>query len=276
MGTFAGHVLPGFLFIIIGIWHIVQFTRTYFKRGTNGKFVSNTYFDNVSCLNNKLPCESLLKVVATTIHFIIELITGFRDNDGFVNWGNTQHMALVTLFCFQGVVEILVHNRINVPRNLQYIAGIVAFAFESFIFSQHLHGREMVDTKMHITIVILAAICAILFALEMQNRNSITMALAARFVLILQGVWLVEIGFIIFPPSNFKTTWSLMDHNYLEWISATLGFEAAFILLFILLTWLFFAMVNGRVFEAKEAHEKTFNDDTYHLLDQEEQNNNEL
>lgn len=236
----------------------------------------------------------LLWISTVTVQYhrmVFQLIHGYRKNDGFVNWGNTQHMALVMLFCFQSLVEILVHNNINVPHNMNYIACTIAFAFEAFIFSQHLHGREMVDTQvllqiflpaplwsilfqMHVTIVVLAAICAILLALEMQNRNSMSLALTTRFVIILQGVWLVEIGFVIFPPSKyFESAWSLMDHSYSEWLSATLGFEAAFILLFILFTWLLFAMLNGQLFNSKHSGSIEFNEEGYTLL-QEQINNN--
>jgi len=275
MGTFAGHVLPGILFIAFGTWHVVQFIRTYFRNGEKRKFKSNTYFESASCISGKLPCESVLKIVATTIHFTIEVIRGYRGNGGFVNWGNTQHMALITLFWCQGIFEVMVHNRINLPPNLNYITSIVAFAFEAYIFSQHLHGREMVDTKMHVTIILLAAICAILFSLEMCNRRSITLALTGRFVLILQGIWLVEIGFVIFPPANFVTTWKLDDRNYGEWLSATLGFEAAFILLLISLTWLVFAAINGQLVKESSIKGKMLDTEGYHLLEQEEQNNDE-
>lgn len=59
-------------------------------------------------------------------------------------------MALVSLFWVQAVIEILVHNRVNVPGNINYVAIIIAFIFEAFVFSQHIHGREMVDTQVHI------------------------------------------------------------------------------------------------------------------------------
>lgn len=125
---------------------------------------------------------------------------------------------------------------------------------------------------MHIAVIILALTTALLLALEMRNRESVTLVMVTRYVIILQGSWLVEMGFVIFPPTSFKNGWSLNDHGYNEVLSASLGFQAGIILLLVLIIWLFFAIINGQFF--KEDHGiHHFDEKRYALLEDEEEQN---
>ena len=69
-------------------------------------------------------------MLATSIGFIGELYTGFKDGK-FAHLHNAQHMTMFAFFFLNGVADLLVHYDVDgVPEGLDYLSGAFALTME--------------------------------------------------------------------------------------------------------------------------------------------------
>ncbi|KAF2364112.1 hypothetical protein FHG87_005125, partial [Trinorchestia longiramus] len=153
MGRLSGHLLPGFFFICFGLWWSYNIFYRYFVskkeavvigRGRkNIKFKSVLLFPCNGCCGGA-PVEAILIVVATTIGFLGELVTGFKGGE-FANVGNSQHMSMYFFYGLMAFVNILLHYKFSIPPGTDYAVALLALLNEGLLFANHLHGRPPLD-----------------------------------------------------------------------------------------------------------------------------------
>jgi len=78
--------------------------------------------------------------------FIIpgEFVTGF-ENGKWEHWGNAQHITMFFFFGLNGLVDLCMQRKWDIPPKLDYVSAALAFAVEGFLFFYHLHGRPHMD-----------------------------------------------------------------------------------------------------------------------------------
>ena len=126
-----------------------------------------------------------------------ELITGISHNydekSRRQTWtlaeNNAQHVTMFFAFGLASLVEVLVHFQYQLPHGIEFLANILAFGVEAFLFHFHLHGRDPIDIHVHTLLVYAVAFC-MLAAIWEYNRPEQILATYARIAsTLLQGVW---------------------------------------------------------------------------------------
>ena len=99
---------------------------------------------------HRLPIESILKILITSIHFTIELITGYTSQPRpHLGDENAHHTAMLFGFFLGSWIEILVHYKVPLPKRITQVMGFLAFAMEGLMMVFHLHARSMIDGHIH-------------------------------------------------------------------------------------------------------------------------------
>ncbi|CAO2632009.1 Transmembrane protein 45A [Lemmus lemmus] len=97
-------------------------------------------------------------------------------------------------------------------RRAEIWEGIVAvlMAFTAFIFYNHTHGREMIDVFVHQLLVFTTILAGLVTFIEFLSKNNVLLELLRSSLVILQGTWFWQIGFVLYPLSG-SPAWNLSD-----------------------------------------------------------------
>ena len=188
--------------------------------------------------------ESILKIIITSIHFTIELITGYnREPYPHLGEENAHHTAMLFGFFLGSWIEILVHCGVPLPNRINQVMGFLAFAIEGLMMSFHLHARTMIDAHIH-QLLALTIICSMIAALgECSNPNQFWFIVARSFFALTQGTWFLQAAFVIWPmTSNRYFLWDPESHRSVSLLTMSYAYHLAgnaFILIFVYL-WISF------------------------------------
>ncbi|CAM4939236.1 unnamed protein product [Rotaria socialis] len=218
MGSLLGHIVPGTFFALFALWWGFSIAIKYYhlhQRKKNWKkskiYYAKTTFPFLCFYSaEKIPLESYVKIVCATIGMLGELITGFTHlYDEKLKrkvWGfgenNTQHITMFLGFALASVFEIVAHYKYSMPDGIEFLANILAFGIEAFLFHFHLHGRNEVDVHVHVLLLYAIIFCLIAAIWEYNRPNQILATYARIIGTLLQGFWFYVIGFILYFPSS--------------------------------------------------------------------------
>ncbi|MGH0145044.1 UNVERIFIED_CONTAM: hypothetical protein FKN15_014503 [Acipenser sinensis] len=147
--------------------------------------------------------------------------------DHLMNW---QHATMYLFFGISAAVSITVHTTGVVPIAFDRLLLAIAVFVEGFLFYYHLHGRLMLDVHVHQLLLFAIFGGALTIFLEVFFRGNILLELLRCSLCLLQGSWLWQIGFVLYPPSSFPE-WDSMDHNNMMFITMCYCWHYAFALL---------------------------------------------
>ena len=201
--------------IAFSFWWVVQMLRRYHKPKQRGsKFRSSPTFKS-DCLCGVLKnyeVEGLLKALACASGITGEIITGFHDGK-FAYYGNMQHSIMFTSFMIAGILDILRHHKLPIPEEASYSAILLSFLIEGILFKYHLHHRNEIDVLIH-TLLVYTIFCNILACLaEMAYRESLLAAVSRAYFTMLQGVWFIAVGFMLYNPFK-EPNWDPENHDH--------------------------------------------------------------
>ena len=227
MGSFPGHILPGSFFIVFGVWwwfHILdmiakaqtRFLKQRDKRRANNfesniDFVSTTWQKVPVPYLRAVPVEPSLKVIATTVGIIEELVrTDWRLTDkqgNFYHSNNFAHSTMYAIFLLGGVVETLrFYSILFLPAATDHVLASLAFFVIGELFYFHIDGRSVLDQKVHILICIIAFAISIIDLLEAWRRNSFLLFMARTVLVMLLGTWFVQVAHVLYGTHPWKDT----------------------------------------------------------------------
>lgn len=271
MGTWIGHIAPGkfntkkddlldFIYNFLGVffilfaiwWHINNCIR-YLKslvNGTDGtskdqenKFQGSTTYPCI-CLPVKTlrqaPIEIILKILITSIHFTIELVTGYYPKPTpHLGDENAHHTAMLFGFFLGAWIELLIHYKVPLPKRLTQVMGFLAFGIEALMMVFHLHARSMIDAHIH-QLLGLTIACSMIGALaECFNPNNFWLIVARSFFALTQGTWFVQAAYVIWPKTtNPLFLWDPESHRSISLLTMSYAYHLAgnaFILIIIYL-----------------------------------------
>lgn len=215
MGSFGGHALPGGFFIVFALWWTVQIYRRHFRSLAKGGLPyksSVTFpFDFLCGRAKGWQWEGILKVFFTAVGFTLEIITAFKDGR-FTHLGNGQHATMFFFFGMSGLVDILLHHGFPLPADTDYVISALAFAVEDLLFMMHLQGRTPMDVLIHTLLVYAIHSSFLICLVEMKHRNNVIVSLTRAYVVLLQGTWFWQAGFILYNPVPGAGKWNEEDH----------------------------------------------------------------
>jgi len=231
-----GHVLPGAMFILAGVWWAYNIIFRFLLAHKNAAYSNRPglrYHNSLTFPWGKsgLPVEPCVIIALTSAGIVAETVTGFKDGV-FVHLGNGQHILMYFFFCMMGLVELLRYFSWPIPPSTEYISAILAIGVEGLLFSWHLHGRTPMDVQLHQ--LLLYAIYASIFAAatEMCLKREPLAALARAFFTCLQGSWFFQAGTILYPPGAWPS-WDEESHGQMMVVTMLFVIHMAAIFLFL-------------------------------------------
>lgn len=207
MGSFQGHILPGFFMLLFGVRSLFSVLYRYYdsrshkgkpskdkKTGVIERTGYRSYpFYNYTCFMPDTLTDAYLCVIFTTIGFIGEFVTAFDDGK-FTHIHNLQHMLMYTAFGAAGFAALKIWNGSKIlPPGTDYAALHLSLFVEGLLFVFHLHGRSMTDVHVHqlLVITIVGAITA--SVIESTQRDNPLPALFRSYCLLVQGSWFCQV-----------------------------------------------------------------------------------
>ena len=175
------------------------------------------------------PIESILKILITSIHFSIELITGYyRQPKPHIGEENSHHTAMLFGFFLGSWIEILVHYKIPLPKRITHVMGFLAFAIEGLMMVFHLHARNMIDAHIH-QLLGLTVVCSAISALgECFDPNNFWLIVSRSFFALTQGTWFIQAAYVIWPKtSNPLFLWDLESHRSISLLTMSYAYHLA-------------------------------------------------
>ncbi|XP_066478341.1 transmembrane protein 45A [Tiliqua scincoides] len=238
--NFAGHVLPGTLFLLFGLWWSVKYPLKYLcRRKTNAyPLGSKVGFQHVEVI------EGIIKAAIALIGMIAEQFVpsgphlklyNYETNqwDHLMNW---QHATMYLFFGISGLVDIVVHTTNMFPIALDRMMLSLAVFMEGFLFYHHIHGRAILDQHVHQLLILTIFGGAFIIFLEVFFRGIIVLEMFRASVCLLHGSWLWQIGFVLYPPSG-SPEWNQMDLNNVMFLSMCYCWHYAFAILIVALNY---------------------------------------
>lgn len=212
-GSWIGHVLPGSVFIVWGMWQMLNILVQYVAHQDANQvhlFRSQPYY-YLRVFNRKLPVESVLKILAPFVGVSIELhlfskghyrsLMCPHDTAKYgwfnaANVNNWQHTTIYPAFLLSGMVD-LVGMRIPLPPGTEFVFLSLGFVIEAIIMGTHTKHIPL-DQMVHQLFYVTTAITSFLCLLETHLNASFLIAAAKTVFLVLQGTWICAIGRLMF------------------------------------------------------------------------------
>lgn len=212
MGSLGGHLVPGSIFILIGLWWMYSTWLRYFNcRQRQRPFYVTASFPCHCCSSRvaKLPIEAFVVMFGTTLGILIELIAGFNrtydpqthHSSFYEGANNLQHFAMYFMFFLVGIIELLLHYKFPLPKFAGLVAGCLAFSSEAFLFYFHGHAREPVEISIHVFLVLAISATVVCGVFEIiQTQVQVYATLMRAYFTVLQGSWFYYTGFFLYSP----------------------------------------------------------------------------
>jgi hypothetical protein len=212
MHGLPGHLVPGTIFILLGLWWIYSTWFRYFIcRQRRKPFYVTTSFPCHCCSPRiaRLPIEASFIIFGTSLGILMELIYGFHrtydpvthHSSFYIGEGILQHVAMYLMFFLAGIIELLLHYNFPLPKYFDLVAGCLAFSSEAFLFYFHGHGNGSVEVQIHVFLALAIASTVICGIFEIiQQEKQVYATLMRAYFTVLQGAWFYTAGFFLYSP----------------------------------------------------------------------------
>ncbi|OVA18424.1 Protein of unknown function DUF716 [Macleaya cordata] len=206
MGSFKGHVLPGTLFLVVGIWHIWSAVVRYVS---NPKSFRVRAWNPVPGYDGKMKhLELYLIAIGSFIDLCVELLYSTHLKffvNGVLNpshMNNFEHSGMLLMFFIFGIVALLSEKSryLPLPEGALSLIAATAFCAEYFLFYFHSTNHKGLEGYYHLLLVILIGLCIISTVAGALIPNSFPVDLSSGISITLQGLWFYQTAFTLYGP----------------------------------------------------------------------------
>ncbi|KAH8942467.1 hypothetical protein BDL97_14G100900 [Sphagnum fallax] len=212
MGSFKGHVLPGTLFGLVGLWHLLNSIFNYVKdpKGFRGRVwhpppaAAATVFAHAGLRYMEL----YIIIVGTFIDMCLEFFysTHLRfEVDGALNTAHLndfEHAAMLLMFFLFGTCVLISETTgwLPLPEGGLFWIASMAFTAEYLLFYFHSTSHAGLEGSYHGILVVLIGLCILASTLIAAYPQSFALDLAAGLALTLQGAWFYCTAYTLYGP----------------------------------------------------------------------------
>ncbi|XP_073038957.1 uncharacterized protein [Primulina eburnea] len=200
MGGTPGHVSLGFAFIIIGLWHLFNCTKLHVLNPKS--YTTLPWFPLP-----RLKHFELISIMIVSVVFVsTELFVGRTPIllDGTISSKNVPHLehSAISMSFFVSSFLSIVLDKIAPPAQHGLVYLLQATAFSQQVLILHLHSTDHmgVEGRYHWLLQMVTFVSLITTLLAIGHPKSFLNAFARAYSVILQGIWLVVIGVMLWTP----------------------------------------------------------------------------
>ncbi|XP_076968564.1 transmembrane protein 45B isoform X2 [Tamandua tetradactyla] len=217
MANFKGHALPGSFFLIVGLWWSVKYPLKYFHQKRKNDQLNYRY-------QHLEVIEAAIRIFFPIVGILCEQFVPdgphfhLYHEDQWVKLMNWQHSTMYLFFAASGLIDLLTFLVTHVPLGVDRLfMGLAAF-IEGFLFYYHVHHRPPLDQHIHSLMLVILFGGAFSVFLEVILRDNIVLELFRTSLVIFQGTWFWQIGFVLFPPFG-TPEWDQKDDSNIMFIT---------------------------------------------------------
>ncbi|KGL97910.1 Transmembrane protein 45B, partial [Charadrius vociferus] len=198
--SFLGSALRGTFFFIFGLWWSVRYPLKYLRRKANAESQPSYGVQRAEVFEGAVKAFFALAVSALTSLGPAAALS--HESWGRLYWTDLTHWHYTTMYLFfllSGIVDVS-HSSLKLPLGLDRLSLSVALFIEGLLFCFHDYSDGALDHHLHSLLamaIFAGALCALL---EVFLRDHIILETFRTSSFLLQGSWLWQIGFVLFPP----------------------------------------------------------------------------
>ncbi|XP_077234813.1 uncharacterized protein LOC143876999 [Tasmannia lanceolata] len=206
MGSFKGHVIPGTLFLLVGVWHIWSSVVRYVS---NPKSFRVRVWSPVQGFGGRLKyLELYVVLVGAFIDMCIELLYSTHLKffvNGVLNpshMNDFEHSGMLLMFFIFGLVALLNEKTsyLPLPEGALCLIASTAFLGEYLLFSFHSTSHKGLEGYYHLLLVLLIGLCIISIVAGALIPTSFPLDLTSGISITLQGIWFYQTAFTLYGP----------------------------------------------------------------------------
>lgn len=203
MGSFIGHVLPGSLFLFVGLWHVMS---SVFSFATKPRQFRARVWHPFRLPGPLRYLELILLVLGTFMDILVEFLGGTSFKP-FINGelplghlNNLEHAVMLLLFFIFATTALISETTsfLPLPEGALHLIASSAFFGEFCLFYFHSVGHGGLEGRYHFLISLLIGACTIIAFLSSAYQNSFLLDLMGATAVTLQGLWFFQIAYSLY------------------------------------------------------------------------------
>lgn len=206
MGSFKGHVVPGTLFLVVGLWHM---WCSVYRYVTNPKEFRIRVWNPVPGFDGRLKyLELYMVVIGAFIDLCIELVYAPHLKyfvDGVLNpshMNNFEHSGMLIMFFIFGLIALISvkTSLLPLPEGALCLVAATAFSSEYLLFYFHSTNHKGLEGYYHYILVLLIGMCVVSSVAGTLVPSSFPLDLSNSIAITLQGLWFYQTAFTLYGP----------------------------------------------------------------------------
>lgn len=206
MGSFKGHVLPGSLFLIVGLWHVWSAAARY--AGNPAAFRVRAWspvgkgrlrhLELWVVAGGALLDMGIELLYSTHLHFFVgkeRILNPAHMND-------FEHAGMLLMFFLFGAVALLSQNTryMPLPDGALCLMAAAAFSGEYLLFYFHSTSHMGLEGYYHFLLVIVVGVCVASCVAGALFPASFSVDIASGASIALQGLWFYQTALTLYGP----------------------------------------------------------------------------
>ncbi|XP_038601041.1 transmembrane epididymal protein 1A-like [Tachyglossus aculeatus] len=215
MATFLGHVLPGLVFLLFGLYHALLASRAMLRGQRLLTPPRPPRSQTGASWLQRVPAEGLFKALCSMTFILTEffyppganrlqLLDWEDPARPFLHQDEWQHFTMYAFFMVSGWVDVLsqtwpARRREGVER----VALALAFHVLTLLLLSHSQGKNALESQVHGLALLPAGLLSLVLTLEIWAPDQPRLWIARSWLVMVLGSWLLQTGFVLYrPPSG--------------------------------------------------------------------------